>query len=279
MSNKTAVVTGASTGIGLETARGLAALDMRVVMVSRDSVRATVALDDVRATTGNPNVESLTADFESVSDIRRLARELRARLPRLDILINNAGIIPTERRLTGDGIEASLAVNHVAHQVLTLELLDLLKASAPARVVMLIGKAAPIDMNDLNYEHAYVGMTAYSRAKYASMLFLTALDRQLAGTGVTVNGAFPGLVDTPSARGITGRSLPNRLMWKLMGKPATQGCKAPLWVATSPGLEGTSGGLYGNGKSIPGFLKPKGWDDPALSARIWEQTERLIGTR
>lgn len=279
MSDKTAVVTGASTGIGRETARGLAALGMRVLMISRDPVRAKAAHEDVQATTGNPKVESLSADFESVSDIRRLAQELRSRLPRLDILINNAGIIPNERRLTADGIEASLAVNHVAHQVLTLELLDLLKASAPARVVMLVGKAAAIDMDDLNYKHDYVGFTAYSRAKYASMLFLTALDGQLSGTGVTVNGAFPGLVDTPSARGIEGRSLPNRLMWKLMGKPATEGCKAPLWVATSPELEGKSGGLYGNGKSIPRFLKPKGWDDPALSARMWEQTELLIGTR
>ncbi len=120
MSDKTAVVTGASTGIGRETARGLAALGMRVLMISRDPVRAKAAHEDVQATTGNPKVESLSADFESVSDIRRLAQELRSRLPRLDILINNAGIIPNERRLTADGIEASLAVNHVAHQVLTL---------------------------------------------------------------------------------------------------------------------------------------------------------------
>lgn len=279
MSGKIAVVTGASTGIGRETARGLLALKMRVVMISRDPARAKAALDDVKATTGNANVESLIADFESVEDIRRVAHELKARLPRLDVLINNAGIIPNERRVTVDGIEASLAVNHVAHQVLTLELLDLLKKSAPSRIVMLVGKAAPIDLSDVNYERNYNGFDAYGRGKYASMLFQTELARRLEGSGVTVNGAFPGLVDTPSSKGVTGRSLFNRLLWKLMMKTADTGCRAPLWVATAPELTSRSGALYGNGKPIPGFLKPKGWDDPALAAKMWEATEKLIAGR
>lgn len=149
-----------------------------------------------------------------------LGLELRARLPRLEILINNAGIIPNERRLTADGVEASLAVNRVAHHVLTLELLDLLQASAPARVVMLIGKARA-------HRHGRPELRARLRRRHC---LLSCQVRQHA-------------------------------------------------VSHRSRRSAVRGGLYGNGKSIPGFLKPKGWDDPALAAQMFEQTERLIGTR
>jgi retinol dehydrogenase 12 len=275
LNGKVAVVTGASTGVGREIARQLAQRGAAVWMVSRDPARAREALEDVRKTTGG-TVESVTGDWTSITDIRRVAGELVARLPRLDILVNNAGFIPLERKLTVDGIEEALAVNHVAHFVFTQQLLGLLEKSAPSRVVLLVGRSAPIDFDDLNFEKSYVPFDAYARSKFAGTLIIRGLAKRVAGKGITVLGAFPGLVETPSMKRVGKRSLFNRLLWKLMMKQPPEGAKGPVWVATEPSLTASSGQLFGNGKPLPSFMAPKGIEDDATVERMWSETEKLI---
>jgi NAD(P)-dependent dehydrogenase (short-subunit alcohol dehydrogenase family) len=224
--------------------------------------------------TGNPSVEALTGDLAVVAEARRVARELARRWPRIDVLINNAGMVPTARRTTSDGVEASLALNHLAHWVLIRELKDALVAGA-ARVIMLLGQGAPIDFDDLQYEKPpYKGFTAYGRAKAASLAAMVEWQSRFAGTGVTFNAAFPGVVDTPSMKNVGG--VFSTALARLLMRTPERGARSSIWVATAPQLAGKSLGLYSGEKPLGRLLVPKGWDDPALVARVVAATEQLL---
>ena len=168
-----AIVTGASTGIGRETARGLATLGATVVIMSKDKGRADAAVADIRTDSGNERVSGMLGDLASIQDTRRLAAEFTASHDRLDILVNNAGIIPGERTVTADGLETAFAINHLAPFHLTGLLLDTLKASAPSRVVMMVSATAQRgDLDDLQSEKSHNGWSCYRHSKFASLLFL-----------------------------------------------------------------------------------------------------------
>ena len=190
MRSKVVLVTGANAGMGKAIAAELARQGAAVVMVSRDAGRGEEARREISQATGNRSVEVLTADLSSQQAIRQLAQEFQCRYPRLDVLVNNAGAHIRERRLSPDGIEMNLAVNHLSAFLLTNLLLDTLKASAPARIVNVASAAMTksIDLEDLQSQRAFKPFTVYGRAKLAMVLSTYALSRRLAGTGVLARG-------------------------------------------------------------------------------------------
>src|SRR2546425_1076946 len=199
MRGKTVVITGATSGIGLEAAVALAREGARVVLVGRNPGKTAAAVAEVRKRSGSAAVESLLCDFSSQESIRKLAGDLRARCERIDVLVNNAGGVYPRRTLTGDRIESTFAVNHLGYFLLTNLLTDLLVKSAPARIVNVASAAhyrGTLDLDDLGFERGYQLMKAYSRSKLANVLFTRELARRLSGKGVTVNALHPGTVAT-----------------------------------------------------------------------------------
>lgn len=196
MQGKTCLVTGASSGIGYETAFGLAKAGARVGIVGRNEARTHEAANRIRRETGAA-VDVFVADLSSQAEVRRLARDVIARLQRLNVLVNNAGAIFDERGTTLDGIERTWALDHLAYVLLTHELLDLLKTSAPARIVNVASSGhayGRIDRDDPGTETTYRPLQQYCRAKLGNVLFTYALARRLEGTGITVNVVHPGAV-------------------------------------------------------------------------------------
>src|ERR1035438_3155792 len=201
MSGKRCIVTGANSGIGKETALGLAQMGARVVMVCRNAEKGKAALEEIRRESGSSQVDLLIADMSSQASVRALAEEIRQKYPRLDVLVNNAGGCASARKLSADGIEMTLATNHLCPALLTLLLLDLLKASAPSRIVNVSSceaqSPARLDMNDLQFERRkYRSVATYRQSKLLMNTFTFELARRLAGTGVTANCLHPGAVAT-----------------------------------------------------------------------------------
>src|SRR5438067_9728258 len=187
MAGKTVLVTGATGGIGKATAVGLARLGARVAITGRDMARAEAAAADIRAAANNPAVDAFAADLSSQTEVRRLAGEVLDRYPRVDVLVNNVGGFWAHRHVTADGLEHTLALNHLAPFLLTILLLDRLKASAPARVVTISSGAQSmgrVDFDDLQSARHYSGQRAYNQSKLANIMFTNELARRLAGTGV-----------------------------------------------------------------------------------------------
>ena len=190
MNDKICLVTGANSGIGKVTAKVLAAGGATVIMVCRDRDKGEAARHEIVGKTRNENVELMIADFSDLRQVRRLAAEVKAKYSRLHTLVNNAGAYNGKRMITADGYEMTFAVNHLGYFLLTVELLDLLKSSAPARIVNVASEAhrnSHINFDDLNLENGYSGWKAYAQSKLANVLFTYELARRLEGTGVTAN--------------------------------------------------------------------------------------------
>ena len=201
MSGRICIVTGANSGIGKETALGLARMGARVVMVCRNAEKGKAALEEIRRESGSSQVDLLIADMSSQASVRALGEQIRRKYPRLDVLVNNAGGAALARTLSADGIEMTLATNHLGPALLTLLLLDLLKASAPSRIVNVSSceaqSPARLDMNDLQFERRkYSSVAAYRQSKLLMNTFTFELARRLAGTEVTANCLHPGAVAT-----------------------------------------------------------------------------------
>jgi len=281
MNGKICVVTGANSGIGKETALGLAQMDAHVVMVCRNAEKGKAALEDVRRESGNSQVDLLIADMSSQASVRALAKQIIAKYPRLDVLINNAGGAARERKLSADGIEMTLAANHLGPALLTLLVLDLLRASTPSRIINVSSEAqrrARLDMNDLQFERRkFNTFAAYGQSKLLMNAFTFELARRLEGTGVTANCLHPGVVAT----NIWGADPP--FIFKMIiavVKPfmlsSKQGAEASLYLATSPDVAQTSGQYFV--KSKPAQSSPLS-RDPRIAAEIWGWTETMIGQR
>jgi len=207
MGEKVCLITGATSGIGKATAMGLASMGASVVMVGRDRGRGEAALAEIKTKSANASVDLMLADLSSQEEIRRLAHEFKDTYPRLDVLINNAGVIRSKRVTTADGIEMTFAVNHLAPFLLTDLLLDVLKASAPSRIVNVASgeqRNGTIDFDDLQGENGYKGAKAYGQSKLATVLFTYELARRIEGTGVTANCVHPGVVGTNLGSGVSG---------------------------------------------------------------------------
>lgn len=275
MKGKTCLVTGATSGIGLATARKLAADGATVLVHARNAEKGRLAVEGVIRATGNPEVRLVTADFASLASVRGLAEQVN-REPRLDVLVNNAGGMVTKRTLTKDGYEHTFAVNYLAPFLLTNLLLDKLKASAPSRIVMVsstVYKMGKLDFDDLMGERRYRGMRAYGDSKLAMNLFTRALAKRLAGTGVTVNALHPGGVRTEGMKNIPGGAVLSVLMGPFLLSPE-QGAATSLYLAESPEVEGATGGYYDKCKNVG--MTPEAMDE-AAGERLWAESARLTG--
>jgi retinol dehydrogenase 12 len=277
--DRVCVVTGASSGIGKAASLALARLGATVVLVCRDRARGQSALADVAVAASAGAAEPPTlelADLSSLDQVRDLARRLAAR-PRIDVLVNNAGLTVGHRQLTSDGFEQTFAVNHLAPFLLTNLLRPRLDASAPARVVTVASIAhyrASLDLEDLQAERRYVPMLAYANSKLANILFTRELARRLEGTGVTANCLHPGTLRTRF-----GQSGSRALRLGLgIARPflrsAESGANTVVYLASSPELAGRTGGYYVG----PELRTPsRAARDDALASHLWEVSARLTG--
>src|SRR5215210_1282440 len=275
MGEKVCLITGATSGIGKATAMGLANMGASVVMVGRDRGRGEAALAEIKEKNGNASVDLMLADLSSQEEIRRLADEFKEACPRLDVLINNAGVFRSERITTADGIEMTFAVNHLAYFLLTNLLLDALEASAPSRIVNVSSgdhSNATIDFDDLQGEKGYKGAKAYSQSKLANVLFTYELARRLEGTGVTANCLHPGVVGTNLGSGVSGVfGFMVRALTPLMKSPE-QGAETSICLASSPEVESLSGRYFV--KKAETRSSDESYD-AGLARRLWEVSAEL----
>jgi NAD(P)-dependent dehydrogenase (short-subunit alcohol dehydrogenase family) len=277
LAGKTCVVTGATSGIGEETALALAREGARVVIVARSPERGAKALERIRAESGNRSIELAQADLASLAEIRRLAQELLAACPKIHVLVNNAGVVNLERRVTVDGFEETFAVNHLAYYALTNLLLGRLRESAPARIVNVASDAhkfGPLDPDDLHSEKSYRAMRVYGRSKTANILFTVELARRLEGTGVTVNAVHPGPVASRLGKnnGLLGRTVTSLLAPFFLSPE--RGARTSVHVATAPELAGVSGRYFAKCREARSTAAAR---DPALARRLWDESARLTG--
>jgi retinol dehydrogenase-14 len=275
MSEKICLITGATSGIGKATAMGLANMGASVVMVGRDRSRGETAMAEIKEGSPNASVDLMLADVSSQEQIRRLADEFREAYPRLDVLINNAGVFLSKRITTADGIEMTFAVNHLAYFLLTNLLLDMLKASAPSRIVNVSSGAqsnGTIDFGNLQGEKGYKGTKAYSQSKLANVLFTYELARRLEGTGVTANCLHPGAVRTNFGSGSSGVfGFMVRALRPLMISPE-KGAETSIYLAFSPEVEGLSGRYFV--KKADARSSDESYDEK-IARRLWEVSAEL----
>ncbi len=273
MTGKVCVVTGATAGIGKEIALALANMGANVVIVARDTTRAARTAEEISRATHNPNVSWVLADFASLDSVRKGAAEIARRHSAVHVLVNNAGVAKKPRTLSADGFELTFAVNHLAPFLLTRELLPLLRAGSPSRIVTVASAAestGPIDFDDLQSEKRYRGFLVYGKTKLMNVLFTYELAERLEGSGVTANCVHPGAVATDMLR---------QLPWWLYGLISPflltpeQGAVTPVFLASSPAVEGLSGGFYVKEKAKRS--SPRSYDVSARK-RLWEVSEKLV---
>jgi NAD(P)-dependent dehydrogenase (short-subunit alcohol dehydrogenase family) len=275
---QTAVVTGANSGIGLETARGLARAGFHVVLLCRNQGRAEAAKADIDGSVDRASTEIVLADLGLQADVRRAAAEVEERLDRLDVLVDNAGLSVRRRERTAEGHDQMLAVNHLGPFLLTNLLLPLLERSAPSRIVVVASDAhkfRKLALDDLEAErrgYGFAGLPRYGETKLMNILFTRELARRLEGTGVTVNAVHPGAVST-------NLGAPPKVLAGLVSrfmKTAEQGAFTSLVVATDPKLAGVSGGYFVAGERADRKLSGQAADD-GLATELWDRSAALVG--
>jgi len=276
MAGKTCLVTGATAGIGLVTARVLAEKGATVVVVGRSPARADATVAAIRLRTGNPQVDFLVADLSSQADIRRLAGQFLERYPRLDVLVNNAGALFLKRQESVDGIEMTFALNHLGYFLLTELLLDRQKACTPARIVNVSSAAhrrVTLDFDDLQAHRHYRGFRQYSRSKLANLLFTYELSRRLQGSGVTANALHPGFVLSNFGTN-NGWWRLLRPIFRLMAIDVEEGALTTIYAATAPELEKVTGEYFDEQHAA---LSSAASHDPDAARRLWQISEQMTG--
>jgi retinol dehydrogenase 14 len=282
MRGKTCIVTGANSGIGKETALGLARMGASVVLVCRNAEKGRAALADIQRESGSSKLDLLIADISSQASVRALAAQILEKYPRVDVLINNAGTAISKRALSVDGIEMTIAGNHLGAFLLTLLLLDRLKASAPSRIVNVSSEAqrrARLDMDDIQFERRkYSGIAAYGQSKVLMNSCTFELARSLEGTGVTANCLHPGVVATNIWHsGEADQSLFFKVLVRIF-KPfmldSKKGAEVSLYLATSPDVANVTGQYFVKSKLAPPNPIER---DPKVSAEIWQWSEKMTG--
>jgi retinol dehydrogenase 14 len=277
MTGEDVIVTGATSGIGRETALGLARMGASVAIVARDRRRGEETLEALRSASTGGAPRLFLADLASLAEVRVLAAELSRALPKLDVLVNNAGAIHMTRKVTVDGFEMTFAVNHLAPFLLTNLLLPRLVASAPARVVTVASEAhrsKALDFDDLQSERGYAPFRVYGRSKLANILFSSELAGRLAGTGVTSNSLHPGVVATSFGKNDPGWM---RLLVTL-GRPflstPAQGARTTLHVASAPELAEVSGRYFKRSREARPSAAAL---DESAQRRLWDVSARMVG--
>lgn len=277
MQGRTVLVTGASGGIGRATAEGLSALGARVGIVGRDRERTERVAAGIAGASGR-DVDVFVADMSAQAEVRRLAAEVLAAYPRLDVLVNNVGGYWAHRHVTADGLEHTFALNHLAPFLLTELLLDRLRASAPARVVTVSSGAQSmgrIDFDDLQGAVRYDGQKAYNQSKLANVLFTYELARRLEGSGVTANVLHPGVVRTAFGQedGLRWMRLLLPVVRPFLKSPE-QGAATSVHLASAPELAGVTGTYFANRQ--PKKSSPRSYDVD-VARRLWDVSARLVG--
>lgn len=274
MTGKTCIVTGANRGIGKATALGLAKMGATVVMVCRSREHGEAALAEIKRESGSDSVALLLADLSSQAAIRHLAAEFKSKYVHLHVLINNAGIIPRKRSVTEDGLETQFAVNHLAYFLFTNLMLEVLKASAPSRILNVGSQAhgASIPFDDLQSERSYSPTRVYGWTKLANVLFTYELARRLEGTGVTANCLHPGTVATKMLADYMPGGL--RFMAKVIGVSPEEGARTSLYMATSPEVEGVSGKYFVHDRAVQSSHASY---DKTVAGRLWQVSAELTG--
>lgn len=266
MSEKTVLVTGSTDGIGRQTALELAEMGATVLLHGRDDEKGRAVLADIARRTGNNRLDFFRADLASFREIRQLAAAVLGKYPRLDVLINNAGVYEPHRRLSADGIEMTLAVNHLAPFLLTGLLLPLLKKSAPARIIIVssMAHASSVDFDNLQGEKGYSGYQAYATSKLCNILFTFELAERLAGSGVTANCLHPGVINTKLLQA----------GWGMGGAPPEEGARTPVYLASAPELQHVSGKYFRDMRvARPAAVAY----DREARRKCWEISEQLTG--
>jgi NAD(P)-dependent dehydrogenase (short-subunit alcohol dehydrogenase family) len=275
MEGKTVIVTGATNGIGLVTARALARMGASITIVSRNAEKCAKVAEAIQSETGNL-VEYIMADLSTLAGIIQAAREFKKLHTGLHVLVNNAGGFFNRRLITQDGFEMTFALNHLNYYLLTNILLDVLKSSAPARIVNVasgIHMGAKLDFDNLQSEEHYTGFGAYGQSKLANVLFTYELARLLKGSNVTVNALHPGYVDT-------GFSLDNgfifrvfaKLSARIFGRTPEEGARTSIYLASSTEVENVTGGYFADCRQVKSSSLSY---DLELARRLWQVSQEL----
>jgi NAD(P)-dependent dehydrogenase (short-subunit alcohol dehydrogenase family) len=281
MAGKVAVITGGNAGIGKETAVGLAAMGAHVVITSRDDARGRAAVKEIKERSANDAVDVMHLDLADLASVREFATAYLERYDRLDVLVENAGLVLGRRTVTKDGYETTFQVNHLGHFLLVELLRDRLVASAPSRVVIVASDAHKsarhgLDFDDLQSEHGYRSFGVYGKTKLANILFTRELARRLAGTGVTVNAVHPGFVASRFGRdgdtGLLGRvAMP---LVRPFARTSEEGAQTPIFLASDQSVEGVTGAYWV--KCAQATPSAAALDDDA-ARRLWDVSVQLVG--
>jgi NAD(P)-dependent dehydrogenase (short-subunit alcohol dehydrogenase family) len=274
---KTCVITGATSGIGLATAAAMAERGYRLVLMARAPERAEAALEAIRRRAPAARVDVERADLASLRSIAEAAAGVLGRCPRIDVLINNAGVVLLRRELSADGYEKTFAVNHLAYFALTNLLLERISATPGGRIVSVASDAhrfgGRLDFSDLQSERRYRGLAVYARSKLCNILWTRELARRLAGSGVTANCCHPGGVATRLGQ---TDALWNRLLTRAIGAfllTPEQGARTSVYLATAPGLGHVSGRYFAKERELQPSRAAR---DDAAGRRLWEVSEALV---
>ena len=279
MKGRICLITGANSGIGKETAIGLAKKGAQVVMAVRNLERGEKARTDVIEISGNKAVDLLRCDVSLMSNIRQFAKEFDAKYPKLDVLLNNAGAVFNKRSMTDEGFERTLAVDYLGPVLLTHELLPTLRKGGPSMIVNVssgLHKNASINLSDMQSEKSYDGMKVYSKAKLMLMMFTYELARRLEATGITANAVMPGFVATNLGK--NSDSLLSSIMFRMvrpMQIGAEEGAATSVYVCSSGEVKGKTGKCYEKGKEVNS--SPLSYDRE-LQSKLWVKTNELLGT-
>lgn len=276
MTGKRAIITGPTSGIGKEIAARLAALGAEIVLACRDLGRGERTADEIARRAGAKNCVVMGIDTSSQRSIHEFAQQYRKRYSRLDVLINNAGINRSRRQTSVDGVELTFATNVLGYYVLTRELLDLLRASAPARIVNVASTyASNLDLADPEFERrVYVGRKAYAQSKACDRMLTWAIARRLEGSGVTANAMAPGLVQTGLYRDTSpALRLVLHLVGFFKGRSVAQGADTAVWLASSSEVEGVNGRFFEQRQEVPCEFR-----NVQAEEKLWRTCEELAGS-
>lgn len=281
MTGKDVLVTGGTNGIGKQVATELARLGAQVFVAGRDQGKIDATVNEVAAATGNTSVVGLKADLSTLAGVRKLTSDYRARSSRLDVLVNNAGALHTDRVLTSDGIERTFALNHLAYFELTRSLEDLLRASAPSRVINVasgLHAKGEIHWEDVGLASGYAPLKAYAQSKLANVMFSFEMADRLSGSGVTVNAMHPGMVASGFGKnnpGLVGRvtALVLGIAQRLFGVDARQGADTVIYLATAAEVHCVTGKYFHRRQAVDASA---GAQDKTDRRRLWALSEGLI---
>ncbi|MGQ0741285.1 MAG: SDR family oxidoreductase [Alphaproteobacteria bacterium] len=276
MRGKVCVVTGATSGIGLETAKELGAMGARIVLVGRDPKRGQMVLSQLAHMGVKAGIHY--ADLSLLAETKRLAQEIVAAEPRIDVLVNCAGAAFHPRQVTAEGFERTFALNHLCYFVLANLLLGPLRAAAPSRIVNVASDAhrrARLDFSDLQFERGYSAVMAYSRSKLANILFTRELARRLVGTGVTANAVHPGFVRTRIGDNVGGiRSAIFAFLKFAAARSVKKGAEGVVFLAAAPEVSSVTGAYFFDGRP---HRPTRAAQDDAAARRLWAESARLTG--